>query len=139
MEILVRKAEKVKVANSKEIWLVMRQILRRENKLLKEQEHFWIVGLDKQNRILFIELMGLGGKTFAPFSVKTALKMAIYKDAHSIIAVHNHPSGILVPSGADKELTQYLKHGAHFVEIPLKDHLIISEKGYYSFKEKKTL
>jgi DNA repair protein RadC len=114
----------------------MRQILRRENKLAKQQEHFWVVGLNKQNRILYIELMGLGGKKTVHAPIKQVLKVAIYKDAESIIAVHNHPSGKLTPSEQDIALTQYLQHGSLFVEIEFKDNLIISEKGYFSFKDK---
>ncbi|HET6993096.1 MAG TPA: JAB domain-containing protein [Bacteroidia bacterium] len=139
MEVPLSKEQKIRIANSKDIFLIMRQILRRENKLAKQQEHFWIVGLTKSNRILYIELMGLGGKKFVNVSIKQVLKIAIYKDAESIIAVHNHPTGTLRPSEADEHITQYLKHGGNFVEIKLKDHLIISEKGYFSFKDKKLL
>jgi DNA repair protein RadC len=139
MEVQLSKAQKIKIANSTDIYLIMKQILRRENKLAKEQEHFWIIGLTKSNRILYIELMGLGGKHFVNVSIKQVLKMAIYKDADSIIAIHNHPSGNLTPSDQDKDITQYLKHGGHFVEIELKDHIIITEKGFFSFKDKKML
>jgi DNA repair protein RadC len=139
MEVPLSRKDKITIANSKDVFLIMRQILRRENRLAKEQEHFWIIGLNKANRILYIELMGLGGKNFAPVSIKQVLKVAIYKDAESIIAVHNHPSGILVPSDADKDITEYLKHGSHFIEIKLRDHIIISEKGYFSFKDKKLI
>ncbi len=136
MEVPLSPKEKIKIANSKDIFLIMRQILRRENKLAKQQERFWVIGLNKQNRILYIELMGLGGKKTVHAPIKQVLKVAIYKDAESIIAIHNHPSGKLTPSEADIDLTQYLKHGSLFVEIELKDHLIISEKGYFSFKDK---
>lgn len=139
MEVPLNRRDKIKIANSKDVFLIMRQILRRENRLAKAQEHFWIIGLNKANRILYIELMGLGGKNFAPVSIKQVLKVAIYKDAESIIAVHNHPSGVLIPSDADKDITEYLKHGSHFIEINFKDHIIISEKGYFSFKDKKLL
>jgi DNA repair protein RadC len=139
MEVPLSKQDRIKIANSKDVFLIMRQILRRENKLAKEQEHFWVIGLNKANRILYIELMGLGGKTFVPVSIKQVLKVAIYKDAESIIAVHNHPEGKLNPSDADKDITEYLKHGSHFVEIKLKDHIIINDKGYFSFKDNKLL
>jgi DNA repair protein RadC len=135
MQIPLTLKQKVKIANSKDVFLIMREILRRENKLAKEQEHFWIVGLNNKHRILYIELMGLGSATSVPTPVKKILKMAIYKDADAIIAIHNHPSSNLTPSKADKDVTQYLMHGCNFVEIKLIDHIIISDKKYFSFKE----
>jgi DNA repair protein RadC len=139
MRIRLSPKQKIRIANSKDIFLVMREILKREHKLGKKQEHFWIVGLDLRNRISYIELMALGIHNMARINTKQVFKMAVFKDAEKIIAVHNHPSGIMIPSDSDKHMTESLKHGGNFIGIKLEDHLIISEKKYFSFKDKKLL
>lgn len=72
-------------------------------------------------------------------SVQDILRMAIYKNAAKLILVHNHPSGRLIPSAEDRHVTESVKHGGAFTGIKLIDHLIISEKLYFSFVEQKLL
>ena len=139
MKIRLSPKQKIHIANSKDIFLVMREILKRENKIGKTQEHFWIVGLDRTNRISYIELMALGTHNIVAITPKQVFKMAVYKDAEKIIAVHNHPSGNMIPSDSDKHMTEALKHGGYFIGIKLYDHLIISEKKYFSFRDRKLL
>jgi DNA repair protein RadC len=55
--------------------------------------------------------------------------------AHSLILIHNHPSGNLQPSDADKRLTQRLQKVGLELEIPLVDHLIYTDQGYFSFAD----
>jgi DNA repair protein RadC len=63
------------------------------------------------------------------------LKTALEARASGFIAVHNHPSGNLEPSRADIELTEKLKQGGRILDLPMLDHLIVSERGYYSFAD----
>ncbi|WP_207787663.1 hypothetical protein [Candidatus Thiosymbion oneisti] len=60
MEVKLTKKQKVAVKGAEDIYLIMRQILRRENKIGQGQEHFWMVGLNQANKILYIELVALG-------------------------------------------------------------------------------
>jgi DNA repair protein RadC len=62
-------------------------------------------------------------------------KAALDARAAAVIAVHNHPSGNLQPSVADVELTEKLRKAGQLLDIPLLDHLIVSERGYYSFAD----
>ena len=71
----------------------------RENKIGRNQEHFWVIGLDNQNKILFIELVGLGAVNRVGANPPDVFRMGIYKLAVGMILVHNHPSGNLKPSG----------------------------------------
>lgn len=135
MKVPLKKSQKIKVSGSHDVYPVMKQILMRENKLNRAKEHFWCIGLDPKGIILYIELLGLGNRKIVAVTVQDVLRMAIYKNASKLILVHNHPSGNLVPSDADRNFTEAIKHGGNFTEIKLVDHLIINEKKYYSFKD----
>jgi DNA repair protein RadC len=67
------------------------------------------------------------------------LKKAIELAAVAIILVHNHPSGTLRPSDADRDVTQNLKKAASTLEIKVLDHLILTEKTYFSFADENML
>ena len=66
---------------------------------------------------------------------KIIFKEAVLVASSNIIAVHNHPSGNIAPSQADRELTKKLKHGANHLDIQLLDHLIIAGNNYFSFAD----
>ena len=113
----------------------MQKVLLRENKIDQNREHFWVIGLENNNRILFIELISLGtvNKTIAePMEV---FSLALQKRAVKIILCHNHPSGELKPSEGDKEITDRLIQVGIIVSTQVLDHLIISEKSYLSFAD----
>ena len=71
--------------------------------------------------------------------MRLALKNALEVGATGIILAHNHPSGTLKPSVADKQLTQKLKVAGESLDIKVLDHLIITEKAYFSFTDEKLL
>ncbi len=133
MNVKLTKNQKIKVVCSDDIYKIMQQILLRENKLRRAQEHFWIVGLDNQNQILFIELLALGQHNRVNTNPPEAFRMAIYKLASQVMFVHNHPSGSTKVSQEDKELTDYLYKAGKFLKIDVIDHLVIAEKQYTSF------
>lgn len=135
MDIKLTEAEKIKILNSDDIYGIMQQILLREHKIDQNREHFWVIGLENNNRILFIELISLGtvNKTFAePMEV---FSFALQKRAVKIILCHNHPSGELKPSEKDKDISDKLIQVGFIVNTPVVDHLIISDKSYLSFKD----
>lgn len=131
--------QKIKIANSEDIYKVMKQVLLRENKLSRAQERFWVIGLDNKNKLLYIELVALGAANVVTVKAKDVLRLAIYKMASKIIAVQNHPNGNVKPSEEDIFITEKLKHGGNFTDIKLIDYLIISEKKYFSFADNKLL
>ena len=79
--------------------------------------------------------MSSGGLTGTVVDQKIILKKALLYLASSIILVHNHPSGNLKPSLADKKVTQKIKSACEMLEINLLDHLIIAGNAYYSFAD----
>jgi DNA repair protein RadC len=137
MNVRLTKEQKIKVLNSEDVFKIMQQILLRENKISRNKEHFWVIGLNNSDKIMFIELIALGSITAAIVKPPEIFRMAIYKLATSIILIHNHPSGELQYSPNDIALTEKLKRAGVFLEIPVIDHLIISEEGFKSILNQK--
>uniref|UniRef100_UPI00106238C3 JAB domain-containing protein n=1 Tax=Candidatus Thiosymbion oneisti TaxID=589554 RepID=UPI00106238C3 len=106
-----------------------------ENKIGQGQEHFWMVGLNQANKILYIELVALGSANMAGINPREAFRMAIYKLAVQVIMVHNHPSGNVTPSIGDQDLTDHFIQAGKFLKVEVIDHLIISDETYHSFVE----
>ena len=136
MNVRLTEAQKKTILNAYDIYSVMQQILLRQNKIRRAQEHFWVVGLKADNTILFIELVAIGAQNRVNVSPPDVFRMAIYKLAVRMILVHNHPSGNLKPSQADKNITDRLLKVGKIINIDVIDHLIITETGFTSFKDK---
>jgi DNA repair protein RadC len=135
MNVRLTEEQKIKILNSDDVYTVMQSILLRQNKIRRNQEHFWIVGLNHKNVILFIELIAIGRNNRVNVHPPDVFRMAIYKLASRTILVHNHPSGELKISDTDKNLTDKLLKVGKIIEIDVIDHLIISEKNYTSFED----
>lgn len=98
-------------------------------------EEFHIIYLNNSNKVINSMQLSKGGITGTLVDVRLALKMALEVGATSIILCHNHPSGNLNPSSADKQLTQKLKAAGENLDIKVLDHLIVTEKSYFSFAD----
>ncbi len=124
---------KVKVTNSKIIYDLI--INHWDLDIIEYQEEVKIILLNRSNIVLGIYEMSKGGITGSVVDIRIILGVALKCGASSIILIHNHPSAKLVPSEADKNITQKLKQACEIIDIALLDHLIISKDGYYSFVE----
>lgn len=98
-------------------------------------EEFWMLMLNQANEVTDRKKISSGGMTATVVDTRQFFREAIEGRAVGVIAVHNHPSGNLKPSQADVQLTQKLVQAGKIVEIPLLDHLIVSERGFYSFAD----
>ena len=98
-------------------------------------EEFWVLFLNRQNKIIDKQKLSQGGMTGTVIDVRLVMKLALEKHAISLIFCHNHPSGNLEPSDADKKITRQLKEAAALMEIPVIDHLIITQSGFFSFAD----
>jgi DNA repair protein RadC len=98
-------------------------------------ENFIVLFLNQSNKINHFEIISQGGITGTVADLRIILKLALEKNAVSMILSHNHPSGSLKPSQADKDLTQKIKEAARLLDIKVLDHLIVSDEGYYSFAD----
>lgn len=102
-------------------------------------EEFWIVYLNNSNKVIQKNQLSKGGITGTLVDVRLVLKTALEVGAVGLILVHNHPSGTLKPSKADKDLTQKLKIASQSLDIKVLDHLIITEIAYFSFADESLL
>jgi DNA repair protein RadC len=126
--------ERNKITSSASVFEMMQPILGD-----LEHEEFWIIHLNNSNKVLQKNQLSKGGITGTLVDVRLVLKTALEVGATSLILVHNHPSGALKPSEADKQITQKLKAAASSMDIKVLDHLIITEKAYFSFADKTLL
>ena len=136
MNMRLTKDQKIKIANADDVFDIMRSILMRENRLGREKEHFWVVGLSTQNRIAYIELISLGNQSQIVVDPMEVFCLAVSKKSPHVILVHNHPSGELSPSTQDRQLTRDLRKGGKLLNIEVLDHLIISESEFLSFRNR---
>ena len=102
-------------------------------------EEFWILYLNNSNKIIKSAQLSKGGITGTVVDVRLAFKEALQLGAVGIILAHNHPSGTLRPSHADIQLTKKLKTAGESLDIKVLDHLIITEKAYFSFADENML
>lgn len=136
MNVRLTEEQKKRVLNAYDVYSVMQQILLRQNKIRRAQEHFWVVGLKADNTILFVELISIGAQNYAHVNPPDVFRMGIYKLAVRMILVHNHPSGNLNISASDRDITDRLLKVGKLINIDVIDHLIITESGFTSFKDK---
>lgn len=97
-------------------------------------EQFRILFLDSKNRLIADDLQEVGTVNQTPVYPREIVKRALEVTASSLILVHNHPSGDVNPSKADIVLTKQIIKALDPIDIKLHDHVIVSSKGYYSFK-----
>ena len=98
-------------------------------------EEFWILFLNRSNKVIDRMRLSQGGISGTVTDVRMVMKKAIEYLASGIIVCHNHPSGNLNPSESDTKITKKIKEAGRLMDIQLLDHLIISEKDYYSFAD----
>ena len=122
--------ENVKVTSSNSVFEVLQPILGD-----LAHEEFWILYLNNANKIIEQFQISKGGITGTLVDVRITLRKALELGAVSLILAHNHPSGNLNPSDADKQLTLKLKTAAESMDIKILDHLIVTEKSYFSFAD----
>ena len=134
MDIKLGKNDKRYIEGSDDVFSIMQRVLLRENKIDKEKEHFWIIGMNEAGYILYIELIALGSVKAVNIEPMNVYRVAVMKNATRVIAIHNHPTGRLAPSKADLDITDRLIQVGRILNIALVDHLIISTEAYESFK-----
>ncbi|TDE51375.1 RadC family protein [Flavobacterium sp. GT3P67] len=117
-----------KVTSSKIIFEIMQPIIGE-----LPHEEFWIIYLNNSNKVISKSQLSKGGITGTLVDVRIVFKMALEMGATGLILCHNHPSGTLIPSDADKQITKKLKLAGDSLEIKVLDHLIVTEKNYFSF------
>jgi len=119
-----------KISSSKAVFEIMQPLIGE-----LPHEEFWVLFLNNSNKVIHKSQLSKGGMTGTIVDIRMIFKIAFEQNATSIILTHNHPSGKLEASNADKEITQKLKLAGEQLEIRVLDHIIITEKGYLSFQD----
>tara|TARA_Y100000815_G_scaffold274783_1_gene310012 strand:- start:2040 stop:2819 length:780 start_codon:yes stop_codon:yes gene_type:complete len=98
-------------------------------------EEFWIIYLNHANKVLNLGQVSRGGMTSTIVDVRLIMRRALEEGATAIVLAHNHPSGTLKPSQDDIKITTKVKKAANSLDIRVLDHLIVTEKSYFSFAD----
>jgi len=118
------------IRSSKDVADIFQPILSDLN-----HEEFWVLFLNRSNKVINRMKLSQGGISGTVTDVRIIMKQALEYLASGIIVVHNHPSGNLNPSESDSKITAKIKDAGNLMDIQLLDHLIISDKNYFSFAD----
>ena len=119
---------------SRDAFLIVRPDL---NEL--SHEEFWVLLLSRSNKLIDKIKISQGGISGTITDIRLILQEALTRLASAMILVHNHPSGNLHPSEADRQITKKIKEAALLMDISVLDHLIVGEDQYYSFADENQL
>lgn len=117
-----------KVTSSKIVFEIMQPIIGE-----LAHEEFWVLFLNNSNKVISKSQLSKGGISGTVVDARLVFKLAFETGATGLILCHNHPSGSLIPSDADMQITKKLKTAGESIDVKVLDHLIITETKYYSF------
>lgn len=124
-----------KIHNSKDIYNIVKVLLNARQETEQHKEYFYTFYLDSQNNIICIDLSSFGTINHCFPIIREILRLALLKDAVSMIICHNHPSGTLTASIQDMKFTKELETASKLFDIKLLDHLIIGKDDYLSMSD----
>lgn len=119
-----------KITSSKGVFEIMQPIIGE-----LQHEEFWVLYLNNSNKVIYKIQISKGGITGTVVDTRIIYKTALEHNATSLILCHNHPSGTLQASDADKQITRKLKEAGKQLDISVLDHIIVTETSYFSFAD----
>jgi DNA repair protein RadC len=119
-----------KITSSKAVFEIMQPIIGE-----LPHEEFWVLYLNNSNKVIYKAQLSKGGITGTVVDLRLLFKMALEQNATALLLTHNHPSGKLMASDADIQITKKIKQAGQTLEIQVLDHIIITENGYLSFQD----
>lgn len=122
------------IIGPREVWETLR-LRAAEN----DQESFYVFALDARMRARGVEEVARGAVNSTPIYPREIFRAAIVLGAAKVIVAHNHPAGSLRPSSADRAVTRSIVAAGDLLDIPVVDHVIVTEEGYFSFAEAEEL
>lgn len=129
----VKQSEMIKIKSSLEASEVLRKCFNQDTFFMQEQ--FIILMLNQSSKVLGYYPLSTGGLTATVVDLRLIFSTAIKTFATGIIISHNHPSGNLTPSEADKNITKKIKAAGELLDIKLIDHIILTDEHYFSFAD----
>ena len=128
----VKASERAKICASKDAANILNTVFE---DCIQHHEEFYVMLLNRSNRVLGISCISKGGIAGTVVDVKIILQTALKANASGLIVAHNHPSGNLTASTQDTKITEKLKTACKILDLSLLDHLIITDEGYLSFAD----
>jgi DNA repair protein RadC len=129
MNLQLTKTQKILVESSDDLARIMRQILLRENKLSRQREHLWTIGLDQEFKLLFVELIAFGIPVKDQVQPTEIYKLPLQKDAKYLYLCHNSKTDDMSAKDDDKALTDRMIQVGRIIGIEVFDHIIINAKA----------
>jgi DNA repair protein RadC len=126
----VENDEPLKISSSKDAYFILKPIFDD-----LQHEEFWMLLLNRANFVIGKHFISKGGQAGTVVDPKPIFKVALEHNAAYIILAHNHPSGNAKPSAADISITKKLKESGLMLEIPIFDHLIMTDRSYLSMAD----
>lgn len=127
----MKASERPRIANAKDVY----DVLHPDWQGLNINESFKVLLMNRRNAILGVYEVSKGGIDGTVVDLRLMFATALKSLSCAIIVAHNHPSGNLQPSKADREITDQIKDAGKLLDVPLLDHLIINEDSYFSFSD----
>jgi len=119
-----------KITSSKAVFEIMQPVVGE-----LPHEEFWVLYLNNSNKVIYKTQISKGGITGTVVDIRIIYKTALEHNATSLVLCHNHPSGVLQASEADKQITRKLKEAGKQLDILVLDHVIVTERSYFSFAD----
>lgn len=114
---------------------VLRELLKTEDDIDQEKEHFYVIHLDTRSAIKLVELVSVGIINSTVTHPRETFRRAVSTGACSLILAHNHPSQDVEPSESDCTTTKAMFDAGRILGIEVCDHIIFGWNSYYSFRE----
>lgn len=132
----VKSSQLPKISCSRDADKIMHEFIHDGNLQTNHREYFFVMLLNRANRVLGISTVSMGGMSGTVADPKIIFQTALKASAASVILCHNHPSGNLSPSESDIRLTQKIKKAGSFLDLPVLDHIIVTDsEGFFSFAD----
>lgn len=129
----LKKSELIKIGSSKDAYKVFERVFNADT--FHWSEEMIMLCVNNSNKVVGFYKISSGGMTGTVVDVRMIFTTALQCAATSIIIAHNHPSGTLIPSDADINLTKKIIEAGKVLDIRLLDHLIITDESFYSFAD----
>ena len=126
---------KVSVAYPIHVFELLQAYFKTLDSVDHDKEHFFVFHLDVRNKIRIMDLVSVGTLTQSLVRPREVFTRVIAKRTSTIILAHNHPSGETSPSYEDISVTNRLCQAGKILAIDVIDHIIFTDKEFYSFKD----
>ena len=128
---ILKKSELHRITSSNDAYQIFKRVFNADT--FDWCEEVVMLCLNNSNKVVGFYKVSSGGMTGTVIDVRMIFTTALQCLATAVIIAHNHPSGTLQPSEADKAITKKIKEAGQFLDIKILDHLIITDESYFSF------